>query len=207
MAATCLIQHVEGGYLRRNINNSWDRTSSTETATRFDPEKAERIINNAFKPAQRPLWKIIPAPDAEVIQNPPKRAAYIPPAVSPEAPDALDLSEIVRQQQLLYTKLQQYRQALPKALSAVDGEISDLMHYIEFTPSLNAAQGYALYARLKDCRMRRRKIKNDIAKFDVLLSAGKDDLLSGKLAADMHFIDNEQTYRPRQLPELFSQPA
>ena len=54
-------------------------------------------------------------------------------------------------------------------LSIVDKEICDILHYIEFC-NLNAAQGYKAYKMLKERRIKRRSIKNELNVLSIILS-------------------------------------
>lgn len=226
-AAVCIIQHKEGGYLRRSKDNKFVRASALAEATRFTPEKAQSVLKNSIKAAERARWEIVSAPDpakpaSEITafvpgpqikppqqQKAPSNAAAkaVPIRIQGQLPDSpVDLTAFVQEQAKLYGQIRDYLAVLPQELSKVDAEINDLLHYIEMT-NLNAAEGYRTYARLKECRLRRRVLKNDMSKFAVLSSATMDDLLSGKLTEAMQAIDNDQAYKPRQLPELFTELA
>ena len=223
-AATCIIQHKEGGYLRRAPNNKWVRASAKAEATLFTAQKAQNVLSSSIKSNERDRWQIVTIPNPATPAS--EMSAFIPPSQlqrpmqqkAPAAPNApciavhahtalpnspIDLTRFAIEQAETYKQLQAYHAALPAELSKIDAEINDLLHYIELT-NLNAADGYRIYARLRECRLRRRVLKNDMAKFAALAEATMDDLLSGKLTAAMEAIDNKQVYKPRQLPELFA---
>lgn len=44
----------------------------------------------------------------------------------------------------------------------LESETQDLLHYIELSPNMNAAQGYSLYRKLANIRRERRDCKNEI---------------------------------------------
>lgn len=92
---------------------------------------------------------------------------------------------------------------LHKKESLIDQEISDIYHYIEFS-TLNAADGYKAYKLLKDTLLRRRAIKDEVAKYkmigDVTISGIFDGTLDDKLKA----FEN-RTYTPRVLKHLFKE--
>ena len=90
-------------------------------------------------------------------------------------------------------------------LSEVDKEICDIMHYIEFN-NLDAAKGYKVYKMLKDCRMRRRKIKDEHEKVNAAIQVLANDDLIEKLKIalkQMRGLD-QRLYTPRVLTELFA---
>lgn len=65
------------------------------------------------------------------------------------------LSEVTK---ALRFAMQQYDMT-QEALSHANAESSDLLHFIELHPNLNAAQGYKVYAKLADNRRERRELK------------------------------------------------
>ena len=60
------------------------------------------------------------------------------------------------------------KRKLCQELSLVDKELCDIIHYIEFC-NLNAAQGYKAYKMVKERRILRRKIKDEISILDSIL--------------------------------------
>lgn len=80
------------------------------------------------------------------------------------------------------------------------------MHYIEFY-NLDAAKGYKVYKMLKDCRLRRRKIKDEHEKVNVAIRAVGNDEFVEKIRVclgQMKGLDKRK-YAPRVLSELFEE--
>lgn len=215
-ATTCILKHREGGYMYWPHGAKWERVTARQRATIFSAEKARSILQNSISSKERDYWSVVfaeePTKAAAPVKNaplsPPLPATLPPGAIKcphlPAFPDLPDLTAICQQQQALYTRLAEYKDSLASALSTIDMEISDLMHYIEMA-NLNAANGYKVFAMLKERRIRRRRIKDDMVKFALLADATLEELISGALLASMQKIDNDRIYTPRQLPELFTE--
>lgn len=91
-------------------------------------------------------------------------------------------------------EIDNYTQTLGDKLSIEDKKTSDLLHYIE-NNKLSAFECYRLFKEMKDVRIKRRKIKNDmeLAKtFDI----NKSKLL---LKENRIFLINELYKRDKQL--------
>lgn len=86
-------------------------------------------------------------------------------------------------------------------LSDVDQRLSDLLHYCEFC-SLNAAQGYKVYKKIKEYRQQRRQIKNELEVVRFILNKKITDSVSEDANELIHKI-NAKRYEPRVLKELF----
>ena len=186
-----LIEHIEGGYLYKTVTARWERTQNINKATRLSYEKAQNVIQNSIRPPMRKYWQI-----TEVQQ-------YIsfPPQPASDIFDPFNWEEIYQAQHTLFQDLYAYREQLNTDLSNVDQEICDIQHYIEFY-TLDAAKGYKAYRMLKECLLRRRNIKTEMAKADSFLSSRSKDFSSGHTEQQIHKIDH-CSYTPRILRELF----
>ena len=82
-------------------------------------------------------------------------------------------------------------------------EIEDLLHAAEFY-DLACNQGFDIYQRLREARIRRRNCKNAVAWIDFVLDANPDEFLrhdpSPRISGTQH-----RQYRPRARPELFEE--
>lgn len=94
---------------------------------------------------------------------------------------------------------EKYYDDLTKELSTVDGEITDINHYIEFV-NLNAAQGYNACKLLKDRLVRRREIKNELTYINSLRQRG---FTMKKFNKSNELLTRQRRYTPRVLNELF----
>ena len=86
-------------------------------------------------------------------------------------------------------------------LSRVDQELSDINHYIEFC-NLNAAQGYKAYKMIKERRIKRRSIKNELEVLSIILGKKISDTASDEIQKAIVGMD-KRTYEPRVMTELF----
>lgn len=87
-------------------------------------------------------------------------------------------------------------------LSKVDQELSDINHYIEFC-NLNAAQGYKAYKMIKERRIKRRSIKNELEVLSIILGKKISDTASDEIQKAIAGMD-KRTYEPRVMTELFN---
>lgn len=85
--------------------------------------------------------------------------------------------------------------------SEVDKEISDIMHFIEFY-NFSASDGYKLCKALKDLRLRRRKIKNELELINIVNTQSLNNVASGQTNKAINGLDSKK-YAPRILQELF----
>lgn len=85
--------------------------------------------------------------------------------------------------------------------SEVDKEISDIMHFIEFN-NFSASEGYKLCKAIKDLRLRRRKIKNELELINIVNMHTLNNVALGHTNKAITGLDKKQ-YIPRVLQELF----
>lgn len=104
------------------------------------------------------------------------------------------------------SEILQYRQEVEENveddLAAVEREICDELHYAEFN-ALNAREGFAVYKRIHDLRLQRRKIK-DTALIATYIAELLPDVTQQKTKDIMQKVENMQTrlYRLRS-PDAF----
>lgn len=94
------------------------------------------------------------------------------------------------------------RDALTFEMSKIDSEIEDILHAAEFY-NLNACEGYKLYKMLRDCRIRRRKIKDYIEVVGYIENATGKDFSNG-IGSKSIINKTTREYAPRVLNELFN---
>lgn len=101
----------------------------------------------------------------------------------------------------LATEALHRKEKLNNQLSEVDKELCDIYHYIEFC-NLNAAQGYKAYKMIKDRRIKRRSIKNELDILGVILGKKISDSVTDELQKMISGLDGRK-YEPRIMNELF----
>ena len=77
----------------------------------------------------------------------------------------------------------------------------NIKHYIEFC-NLNAAQGYKAYKMIKDRRIIRRSIKNELDVLNIILGKKISETATDEIQKAISGMD-KRTYEPRVLNELF----
>lgn len=93
------------------------------------------------------------------------------------------------------------KEELTEQLSNIDKELSDIYHYVEFC-NLNAAQGYKAYKMIKDRRIKRRSIKNELEVLSVILGKKISETATDEIMKCVAGMD-KRIYEPRVLNELF----
>ena len=93
------------------------------------------------------------------------------------------------------------KEELLQQLSDIDKELSDVNHYIEFV-NLNAAQGYKAYKMIKERRIKRRSIKNELLVLEIILGKKISESITDEINKAVEGMDGRM-YKPRVLKELF----
>ena len=189
--------------------NSMDRLvamNRKELATKFTYPKANAILQKMVKPSNRYQYILIEA-DENISGLPEEEIRVVSEEDFRETRfDSLDTDWLGYLEDMLsfVSQLQQYKNNLNYMLSEVDKEICDIMHYIEFN-CLDAAKGYKVYKMLRECRLRRRRIKDEEYKVTVSMQALGGSELPEKLKSSICQIRGmeRRQYKPRVLDELF----
>lgn len=117
----------------------------------------------------------------------------------------LDLTEYLNQFCKIVSGIPKYQEELKQALSDIDLQICDILHYIELYDTDKAKSMY-LIELLKECREQRRDVKDAMFNIDCFKEAlgtmfnvakAKDSIKQMKKL-------NTRVYRPRKLEELFA---
>ena len=114
----------------------------------------------------------------------------------------VDLSKLISEIEDKFCQIRGNKDYLNQSLSLVDQEISDIEHYIEFN-KFSACEGYKLAKMLKECRLRRREIKNQLKIVEVASTHSITSLFKGTTSQALDNIQNQQ-YTPRVLNNLFN---
>lgn len=100
-------------------------------------------------------------------------------------------------------RIRNERNRLEEEQVQAEMEIEDLLHAIEFN-DLPCEQGYELYQKLHEARVRRRSHKNAVAWIDYIMEAKPEEFLRNDPSSRIMGTKYRQ-YRARALPELFHQ--
>ena len=101
----------------------------------------------------------------------------------------------------LATEATNRKKELVEQLSLIDQELSDVNHYIEFC-NLNAAQGYKAYKMIKERRIKRRTIKNELNVLNIILGKKISETATDEIEKAVAGMDKRK-YEPRIIEELF----
>jgi len=98
-----------------------------------------------------------------------------------------------------------YQANLSQMLSDVDKEICDILHCLEFE-DLSDSDMLKVTKMLKERRQRRRQIKDEMDKTEMMRSTFLDKAFGIKVHQGLEQMEHmkERKYTPRKLPELFS---
>lgn len=100
----------------------------------------------------------------------------------------------------LILNLEGYKNTLTEKIVKVDKEICDLLHAAEFK-RFNAYQGYEFYRKVRDARIRRREIKDELKEIEIFIdSVDKRNL--DLLKRRINGLQNRK-YKPRVLEKIF----
>ncbi len=189
-------------FIYRNYSGKYVPTPSEAMADIFSKKQADAIFNNSLPKALKSVFHV------EKYDKPPDQVKQVTKEELDKNTEKVMISENVQMWLDKISELNGLRddatkrkEELCKQLSDVDKELSDLNHYIEFC-NLNAAQGYKAYRMVKERRIRRRLIKNELVVVNAILEKKLSDSITEEIEKIIHSLD-ERTYTPRILNELF----
>lgn len=187
-------------WIKKDKKGRYSPTTCGAFAEEFSKEKADKVLNNSLTKGLRTIFRV-------------ERASNIPKNVKPVSKEDLIETEKVQVSENitrwidkieslngLFDEASKRNNVLASDLSKVDKEILDLLHYIEFT-KLNAAQGYRAYKMIKERRIRRRHIKNEMEVLNIILEQNTKEI-SENVKIKLDELD-KRTYNPREIEELF----
>lgn len=199
------IADTYGTYYGLNQANKLVAVNDKSLATKFSFLKASNILQNMIKPSMRYQYVLVEAGedvDDEGITELPKMERVDTRFDNMDTDWKKYLEDVLG----FASQLQQYKNNLMYMYSDVEKEICDLLHYIEFN-TLDAANGYKIYKMLRECRVRRRQIKDENIRVSAAIRALGGLELQEKLQdglCQIRSLDN-RTYRPRILEKLFEE--
>lgn len=116
----------------------------------------------------------------------------------------IDFDDVKKSLQELSAKfsiLKGNKEWLLEKQSDIDKQISDILHFIEFE-RFSACEGFKLCKALKELRLKRREIKNELELINIINCHTCNNMANGSTNKAIHSIENKQ-YAPRVLVELF----
>lgn len=189
-------------WIMRNRNGKYVPTSCEALADIFSNKAANNLYNNSLPKALKSVFHI------QKIDIPPDNVKQITQSEVENNTEKVMVAENIQKWidkitdlNGLATDALHIKEELCEELSFVDRELSDINHYIEFC-NLNAAQGWKAYKMIKERRIKRRSIKNEIQILNIILDKKISDTVTNEILESMSKMD-KRTYEPRVMNELF----
>ena len=190
-------------WIMRDRKGKYVPTSCEALADVFSNKQATGIFQSNLSKALKSVFRV------QKIDEPPKLIKQISQETVQENTEKVSTAENVQRWidkieglNGLATEALHRKDELVQQLSKADQELSDVNHYIEFC-NLNAAQGYKAYKMIKDRRIKRRSIKNELQVVDIILSKKICETATDEIQKAIAGMD-QRTYEPRVLNELFN---
>lgn len=189
-------------WIMRNRNGKYVPTSCEALADTFSNKAANNLYNNSLPKALKSVFYI------QKIDTPPDNVKQITQSEVENNTEKVMVAENIQKWINKITDLNglatdalHRKEELREELSFIDKELSDINHYIEFC-NLNAAQGWKAYKMIKERRIKRRSIKNEIQILNIILDKKISDTVTNEILESMSKMD-KRTYEPRVMNELF----
>lgn len=189
-------------WITKNRNGKYVPTTCVALADIFGNKEANSIYNNNLSKALKFCFRV------EKVDKPPELIKQITYEDTQENTESVSLAENIQYWvdkvnglNGLASEALHRKNKLLNQLSNADKEISDLLHYIEFC-NLNAAQGYKAYKMIKERRIKRRSIKNELDVLNIILSKKISETATDEIEKAILVMDNRK-YEPRIMKELF----
>lgn len=190
-------------WIMRDRKGKYVPTSCEALADVFSNKQATGIYQSNLSKALKSVFRV------QKIDEPSKLIKQISQETAQENTERVSTAENIQRWinkidglNGLATEALHRKDELVQQLSKVDQELSDVNHYIEFC-NLNAAQGYKAYKMIKDRRIKRRSIKNELQVVDIILSKKICETATDEIQKAIAGMD-QRTYEPRVLNELFN---
>lgn len=168
----------------------------------FNRKQAERVLNNSLSKALRttfhvekydkPLENVKQVTKKELERNTEK--VIVSANIQKWLDRISDLNGLIKE-------VKTRKEQLMNQLHRFEDELMDIEHYIEFS-NLNAAQGYRASKEIKECRMKRRSVKNELFVLDIILEQRTNEIISEEIQKVIQGLDR-RTYKPRVRKGLF----
>ena len=189
-------------WITKNRNGKYVPTTCEALADTFGNKEANSVYNNNLSKALKSCFRVMK------VDKPPELVKQITQEKVNENTETPSNSENIQywidkvsDLNGLASEALHRKDDLLSQLSKVDQELSDIDHYIEFV-NLNAAQGYKAYKMIKDRRIIRRSIKNELEVLNIILGKKISETATDEIQKVIYGMD-KRTYEPRVLNELF----
>lgn len=189
-------------FIYRNHLDKFVPTSSEVMADLYTKKQAEQIFQNSLPKALRSIFH------TEKYDLPQKNVKQVNQCDLDNNTEKVMVAENIQiwldkinDMNGLVREAKEKKAILEKKLHDLEDEKLDIEHYIEFQ-NLNAAQGYKASKELKNCRVRRRTVKNELAVINIILSPKVKEMITDEIYNKIQEMD-KRTYIPRVRTDLF----
>lgn len=189
-------------WIMKNRNGKYVPTTCEALADVFGNKEANSVYNNNLSKALKSCFRV------QKYDKPPELIKQMTHEETQEKTEKVAITENIQYWiekvnglNGLASEALHRKDKLVDQLSTVDKEICDILHYIEFC-NLNAAQGYKAYKMIKERRIRRRSIKNELQVLDTILGKKISETATDEIEKVISGMDNRK-YEPRVMRELF----
>lgn len=189
-------------WIMKNRNGKYVPTTCEALADIYGNKEANSVYNNNLSKALKSCFRV------QKYDKPPELIKQMTHEETQEKTEKMSIAENIQYWiekvnglNGLASEALHRKDKLVDQLSTVDKEICDILHYIEFC-NLNAAQGYKAYKMIKERRIRRRSIKNELQVLDTILGKKISETATDEIEKVISGMDNRK-YEPRVMRELF----
>lgn len=189
-------------WIMRDRKGKYVPISNEALADKYSSKVANTVLNNQLSKALRNVFHV------EKVDEPPENVKQVTiTEINSNTEKVLFAENIQRWLDKisdlngLASDALHRKEELLNQLSLVDKELCDINHYIEFC-NLNAAQGYKAYKMIKDRRIKRRSIKNELQVLEIILGKRISETAIDEIQRAVEGMDKRK-YEPRVLNELF----
>ena len=195
---------VDGDVYLGKHNNNYVPIKDKSSAVKFE---TETMANNIYTSSVPKIlrnnynWKIVEIEDencgsinkSKTTQNANPQYTYI---------STEDLTSVINELSGKFSVLRGNKEWLLERESNLDKQISDVMHWIEFN-NFSACEGYKLCKALKNLRLERRRVKNELELINIINMHTCNHIANGNTSKAIEGLDSKQ-YEPRVLSDLFA---
>lgn len=189
-------------FIYRNHAGKYVPTPSEAMADVFSRKQAEGVLNNSLPKALKSVFHV------EKYDKPPDDVKQVTRSELNNNTEKVMVTENIQRWldkvsdlNGLAKEARRRKEELIRQLHDLEGELLDIEHYIEFS-NLNAAQGYKASKDIKECRVKRRSVKNELLVLDIILEQRVNEMVSEEIHKRVQGID-KRTYKPRVRMDLF----
>lgn len=200
-----VIKVKNNSYLMFDKNHKPTVTTNITLAEKFTDQKAEAFIKNCITPNKRSNYSIEYISDEKKPNVKKQEADNDSHELLPFSIKTLD--NTLDKVNNLHSELFTTRKEFSKQLSLIDKEKLDIDHYIEIRTNMgkkfNAIEMCSLFRQISDIFQRRRIVKDNILRINILLNIPMKDFTKEKIYKSLEATNNK-SYTPRVLLDLFA---